>query len=284
MTTLTPPPEIRSVADMTTLQERYRQVKERVAAAAARSDRTENDILVVAVTKTASPEQIRELVELGHADFGESKVQHLAKRVPAVEEFLERHRTLTHPRDVVVPEAVRWHMIGHLQRNKVKKCIDLVSLIHSVDTLRLAEELQEIAMKREQPVDVLLQVNASYEKDKYGVALPAALHLAEQIDTMINIRLRGLMTMAELTDDESLVRAAFERCADAFSDIRKAGIGGRHFSILSMGMSHDYELAIECGANLVRVGRAIFGTPDENESADEGSASTPKAVETEQVG
>jgi len=250
------------------VKQRYREVRQRAADAAVRSGRSPDDVAIVAVTKSATIDQIRELVELGHADFGESRAQHLAKRVAVIDEFLERHRTLPETRRNALPERVRWHMIGHLQRNKVRKVIDLVSMIHSVDTLRLAEEIQEAAMKRDEAVDVLLQVNASREESKFGCAMPAARHLAEQIDTMVHLRLRGLMTMAPLTDDVEVIRATFERCRDAFVEIRESGVGGRDFNILSMGMSNDFEIAIECGANLVRVGTAIFGERAIDEESD----------------
>jgi len=251
------------------LKGRYRQVVQNVAAAAERSGRRAKDVLIVAVTKYAAPEHIRQLIEMGHADFGESRVQNLVKRITPIEEFHERHRTLTSSRKVDIPDRIRWHMIGHLQRNKVRKVIDLVTLIHSVDTLRLAEEIQDAASTREKPVDVLLQVNASFEKTKYGIALPAAAHLVEMIQTMMHVRVRGLMTMAPFTDDEQVIRDTFLRCQDCFDDIRRKSAVGKSFNILSMGMSHDYEIAIECGANLIRVGTAIFGPREETTELEE---------------
>jgi hypothetical protein len=114
-------------------------------------------------------------------------------------------------------------------------------------------------MKRDEPVEVLVQVNCSEERTKFGCAVPAAPHLCEQIDTMVNLRVRGLMTMAPYSDDPEHARPAFERLADLFHEIRRRGIGGATFNILSMGMSHDLEIAVECGANMVRVGSAVFG-------------------------
>ena len=234
---------------------------DRVAAAARRSGRSPEDVLVVAVTKYAQPEQIRQLLEMGHSDFAENRVQHLADRVALVDTFIERHRILRPTHEVHLPERVRWHMIGHLQRNKVKKVFDQVTLVHSVDTLRLAEEIQDVGMRKDRTMDVLLQVNCSFEKSKFGIALPAARHLAELIDTMVFVRLRGLMTMAPYTDDRHVIRGTFERCRDVLDDVRKAGIGGPACNILSMGMTNDFEIAIECGANVVRIGSAIFGEP-----------------------
>ena len=156
-------------------------------------------------------------------------------------------------------ERLRWHMIGHLQRNKARRVVDIVRLIQSVDSLRLAEELQVAAYRREEPVEVLIQVNTSGERAKYGIAPAAAAHLVEQIDTMMTLRPRGLMCMAPMADDPETVRPVFERCRELLEEIRSDGLGGDRFDILSMGMSNDFEVAIECGANLVRVGSAIFG-------------------------
>jgi len=244
-----------------TLKERYDAVRQRIADAAARSGRRPENIVLTAVTKYASIDQIRELIELGHMDFAENRVQALVQRVAQIDEFLQRHRQLHSSRHVSLPGQLRWHMIGHLQRNKVRKVLHLVRLVHSVDSLRLAEEIQMAATRREEPVEVLVQVNVSGEKSKYGVAPAAASHLVEQIDTMMNMRPRGLMTMAPLVEDPEQVRPVFERCRELLEDIQSGGLGGEHFDVLSMGMTSDFEVAIECGANVVRVGSAIFGPP-----------------------
>jgi pyridoxal phosphate enzyme (YggS family) len=152
-------------------------------------------------------------------------------------------------------------MIGHLQRNKAKKVLEICRLIHSVDSLRLAEEIQALTVKREQPIDVLLQVNISGEERKSGCVPAAAIHLAEQIDTMVNVRLRGLMTMGPNSPKPEDARWSFARCRDLFHEICDAGIAAGHFNILSMGMSGDFEVAIEEGSNLVRIGSSIFGEP-----------------------
>lgn len=241
------------------LQERYESVKARVAEAAVRSGRRPEDVLIVAVTKYAGPDQIRQLLELGHVDLGENRVQQLGQRVAMTEEFLARHRTLTSPRKVNLPDRVRWHMVGHLQRNKVKGVLSLVKLIHSVDSLRLAEEIQARAEKENHQVDVLIQVNASGEKSKSGVSLPAAPHLVDQMRTMAHVRVRGMMTMAPYSDDPEDARPVFERTAEAFAEMQRSGTFGEKLNILSMGMSNDFETAIACGANVVRIGRAIFG-------------------------
>lgn len=251
---------------------------ERVATAAKRSSRLPSDVMVVAVTKYAEMDQVRELIELGHRDLGESRVQQMVQRAAMVEELAIRRRTLAGvvaahqaERQIMDPEdqsqhparrdGVRWHMIGRLQRNKVKKCLEVARLIHSVDSLRLAEEIQAAAFRKDHITDVLVQVNCAGESQKAGCAVPAARHLCEQIDTMVHVRVRGLMTMPALSENPEDSRLTFERCRDIFEDIRKHGVGGEHFNILSMGMSHDFDVAIECGANLVRVGSALFGEP-----------------------
>lgn len=260
-----------------TLRERYDDVRARVARAAERSGRRASDIMLVAVTKYASIEDIRELVSFGHADLGENRVQQLVQRAALIEEFnarrAERGASVT---------PVRWHMIGSLQRNKVKQAIQVARLIHSVDSLRLAEELQEHAEARatggqrgsarsqpaaecapDAPIDILVEVNVSGEASKHGVAPAAARHLVDMIDTMVALRPRGLMCMAPNTGSIDDARRTFTRCKEIFDEIRAIGSGGERFDILSMGMSGDYEVAIECGSNLVRVGSAIFGEPKE---------------------
>ncbi|MFT3686298.1 MAG: YggS family pyridoxal phosphate-dependent enzyme [Phycisphaerales bacterium] len=164
-------------------------------------------------------------------------------------------------------------MIGHLQRNKVKKAVELSRLIHSVDSLRLAEEIQIAANKLAKTAEVLVQVNTSGEESKFGCAPAAASHLIEAIETMINVRVRGLMVMAPHPDgpnpDLETARETFSRCRELFVEMRRQGLGGEHFNILSMGMSEDYSVAIAEGANLVRVGSAIFGPPPAGALQDE---------------
>ncbi len=230
------------------LRERYQRVMDRVAAAAIRSNRRPEDIITVAVTKTAGPDQIRQLLELGHQDLGENRVQQLQQRSAMAEEFLARRRMMPSVRKSPLPDSVRWHMIGHLQRNKVKPVLPLVRLVHSVDSLRLAEEVQTAAARGERDVDILLQVNVANEMQKHGLALPAVPHLAEQIGTMMHLRLRGLMVVAPITEEPEASRPFFTRASELFQDMVKDNIYGNGFNILSMGMSNDFEVAIECGA------------------------------------
>jgi pyridoxal phosphate enzyme (YggS family) len=261
-------PETNHVTQDASILERLAMVRERINQAAARVGRRGEDIILVAVTKNATLDQIRQIVEAGHIDLGENRVQHLIQRAAQMDEFLQRHRQLKTARPESLPDRVRWHMIGHLQRNKVRKCLPLVRLVHSVDSLRLAEEIQTNAAKLDEPVEVLVQVNTSGETQKYGVAPAAARHLVEQIDSMLNIRPRGLMCIARAGEDPTMSRSAFELGQELFTEIRTAGVGGAKFNILSMGMSNDFEVAVECGANVVRVGQSIFGPPLSDEPTD----------------
>jgi pyridoxal phosphate enzyme (YggS family) len=247
----------------TTLKERYESVKQRIAAAAQRAGVRPEGIVLVAGTKYAAIDQVRQLLEMGHIDLGENQVQSLLQRAAQIDEFLQRHRQLSlgQSKTSPIPRQVRWHMIGHLQRNKVRKLLGVARLIHSVDSLRLAEEIHNAAVRLEEPVEVLIEVNVAGEKSKFGIAPAAARHLLDQIDTMMSLRPRGLMCMAPLSEDAEQSRVVFDRCRELFEDLRKTGAGGERFDILSMGMSQDFEVGIECGANMVRVGTAIFGPP-----------------------
>lgn len=264
------------------LRERYADVQRRIERAAAKIGRRRSDVMLVAVTKFADPSQIRDLIAMGHRDFGENRVQNMVQRAAMADEFLSRARTLKGvagegATSAAASEGVRWHMIGTLQRNKVKKAIELSRLIHTVDNLRLAEEVHSFAVKRKEPVDVLLQVNCSFEAQKGGIAIAAALPLAEQMESMVNVRVRGLMTMAAYSDNPEDARLTFRRLRELFDEMKRHEFGGGRFNILSMGMSGDFEVAIEEGSNLVRVGSAIFGDPpanadepdDEREEADD---------------
>lgn len=255
---------------------RYEEVRGRIADAAKRSGRSAEDVLLVAVTKYAEPEAILALIEHGHRDFGEGRVQQLTQRASMSGEWEERAGVLaqtSQARGGLPTEAarLRWHMIGHIQRNKAKKVAEFCRLVHSVDNFRVAEELQQALVKTDRTLDVLLQVDCSGEETKYGCPMPAVIAMAEQIETMYSIRLRGLMTMAPHTEDPEDARPVFRRCRELFEEMRTLGVAGDRFNILSMGMTHDYEVAISEGASVVRVGSAIFGDPparDEDEDED----------------
>jgi pyridoxal phosphate enzyme (YggS family) len=275
----------RAIESPEVLEQRYASVRSRIASAAKRAGRREQDIVLVAVSKYAEPDQVRQLIRMGHRDFGENYVQNLIQRAATADEMVTRGRVLPnakaaadlHSAVLGMPGAglkdgadrVRWHLIGHLQRNKVKKALEFCRLIHTVDSLRLAEEIQAAGTKREEPVEVLVQVNCSLEEQKTGCPPSAALHLCEQIDTMIGVRVRGLMTMAAVSEKPEDSRGTFSRCYDLFDEIRKTGVGEGKFNILSMGMSNDFEVAIEEGANIVRVGSAIFGEARKSEVEEE---------------
>lgn len=237
---------------MIPIADKLKQIQDRIIAACARAGRKTDSVRLIVVTKTATPEQILEVVEAGFTELGENRVQHLKQIADQVSDSLKAKGKAD-----IVPQ-IRWHMIGHLQRNKVKPTLQICSLIHSVDTLRLAEEIDLAAAKLNIHAPVLLQVNCSGEPQKYGVPVGAAFHLAEQIMSMPNLRLEGMMTMAPLTMDKELVRAAFARARELFEDIRSEKNAGSRFRHLSMGMSQDYEIAIEMGTTLVRIGSAIF--------------------------
>ncbi|MEM1072040.1 MAG: YggS family pyridoxal phosphate-dependent enzyme [Planctomycetota bacterium] len=240
------------------LIERYEAVRSKVEAAARRSGHDPSRVILVAVTKYAELDDIRDLIEHGHRDFGENRVQQLTQRAAMVDEWVRRRQRLGGGGTKQL-ELPRWHMIGHLQRNKSKQVIEAARLIHSVDSLRLAEELQAVGLKRERITDVLIQVNVSQEESKFGCPVPAVEALATSIESMAYLRCRGLMTMAPYADNPEDSRPYFSRLRDLYDDLLRVGVGEDAFNILSMGMSGDYEVAIEEGANVVRVGSSIFG-------------------------
>ncbi|MDP7030091.1 MAG: YggS family pyridoxal phosphate-dependent enzyme [Phycisphaerales bacterium] len=259
---------------------RYDSVKERIVSAAKRAGRDPARVYLIAVTKHATPAQVRILHRKGHADFGENRMQHFVRMASQIDEFRTRQRELHG--DLDLPEAVRWHFIGHLQRNKVKRVVGAARLIHSVDSLKLAEEIQACHRDESPPIEVLVQVNVSGEKGKSGVAPAAAPHLVDQIRTMLGVNVRGLMCMAPFDEDPESSRPVFSRAKELFDDTRSR-VGDEGFDLLSMGMSNDFEVAIECGANIVRVGTAIFGTANSSKSASpemEETAAEPAAGST----
>ena len=252
------------------LNERYQQVKDRIEQAAQRSGRRGSDVLLGVVTKNADFEAIQEMIDFGHVDFGESKVQNLVARAAQATEYIDRINALPEVAGRPAPAMPNWHMVGRLQRNKVRKALEVSRLVHSVDSLRLVEEIQAQASKRGAVSEVLVEVNVSGEAQKIGIAAAAVRHVIDQIDTMLHVKARGLMCMAPNTDDEDVIRNTFTRCAELFEDIQRTRPAGSGFNILSMGMSNDYEIAIECGANLVRVGSAIVGDGQSDTEIDEG--------------
>jgi len=236
---------------MNKISQRLQQIQESINAACKRADRDPSEVKLVVVTKSATMDAVMEVIRLGFNRLGENHVQQLKKVSAQIE-------ALSHEAPSGLPRHIEWHMIGHLQRNKVKQVLPLSSLIHSVDTLRLAEEINTTAGKLNLKSHLLLQVNTSNEPQKFGVPVGAATHLAEQLETLPNIVLKGLMTMAPLTRNKDIIRACFIRAKDLFDEMRGEKIVGPQFTELSMGMSSDFEIAVEEGATILRIGSAVF--------------------------
>ncbi len=232
-----------------TLKDRLYRLLDRVALATARVGRRSDTVTTVAVTKTVEVRTIRRLIDLGHRDIGESRVQQLTQRA----------ETLGVSVGDAEGEGPRWHMVGHLQRNKVRLLLPWLHWLHSLDSLRLAEELNAQAARANTIVRAFLQVNASGEKTKSGVAVGAATHLIEQVQTLGHLRIIGLMTMAPLVNDPEKVRPHFARTRELFEEIAGEKLAGPEFKHLSMGMTQDFEVAIEEGATVIRVGTVLFG-------------------------
>ena len=240
------------------LIDNLRRVGDRIGEASERGGRRPEDVQLVAVTKSVEMDVVRQLLDLGVADLAESRVQELVKRAGMLHEQLQRRRARASQE---APERVtrpRWHMVGHLQRNKVRAILPWVELIHSLDSLRLAEEISAQAVKSNCEVRALMQINPTAEKTKFGVAVGAAIHLAEQIVTLPKLTLIGLMAMAPLVEDPEKSRPCFERTRELFEEIRGEDVVGPEFDHLSMGMSSDYVVAVEEGATMVRIGTALF--------------------------
>lgn len=216
------------------------RVRERIGQAAARAGRDPQEVLLVGISKTVEPARMRQAVAAGLTDLGENYVQE------AQEKF---H---------VIGPGPRWHLVGHLQRNKVKAALQIFDLVQTVDSERLGREISRVAEARGRPASMLMQVNTSGEESKYGVPPPQAEALARALAELPGVRLEGLMTIGRWEPDPEAARAEFRLLAGLFSQLRSDG-RGREMRYLSMGMSHDFEVAIEEGSTLVRVGTAIFG-------------------------
>ncbi len=223
------------------LTENVKQVEERICRACERAGRDRQDVTLIAVSKTKPVSDIEEVMSAGIIDFGENKVQELKDKYE------------------ILPKDLRWHMIGHLQRNKVKYLPGRAVMIHSVDSLSLAEEISKEYMKHGLTADILLEVNVAGEESKFGLRIEDAADLAEQIARLPGIRIKGLMTIAPYTEDPESNRIYFRKLKQLSVDINEKNIDNVIMSELSMGMTGDYEVAIEEGATLVRVGTGIFG-------------------------
>ena len=228
-----------------------RRIREEIADACERAGRRPEDVSIVAVTKTVDLDTIKSLLDAGLTDFGESRVQQLEAKSTELGAYLKRRRN-------ELPGPVRWHMIGHLQRNKVKALVPWTHMIHSLDSLRLAEEINSQAGKLDRSIPVMVEVNAGGEGSKHGIAVAATTHFVEQICSLPHLEVTGLMAMAPLTDDESVIRETFTRVRELYDEIIGERLASTSFRMLSLGMSNDFEYGIEAGATHVRVGTALL--------------------------
>lgn len=223
------------------IKENLATVEHNIAEACKRAGRAREEVTLIAVSKTKPVSMLQEVYDTGIHDFGENKVQELCEKIDEM------------------PSDIRWHMVGHLQRNKVKYIVDRVALIHSVDTYRLAEEINIQAKKKNIIVPILVEVNIAGEESKFGTSAEDALLLVEEIAQLENIRIKGLMTIAPYVVDSEENRLYFRKIKQLSVDITNKNIHNVSMEILSMGMTGDYAVAIEEGATMVRVGTGIFG-------------------------
>ena len=226
------------------VKENLEAVERRVAAACVRAGRSRDEVTLIAVSKTKPVELIRQVMAEGVVDFGENKVQEMCGKMEEIQ------------------EPLRWHLIGHLQRNKVKYVVDRAFLIHSVDSLRLAEEIEKEAAKRDLTCPILVEINIGDEESKTGTQKEEAVELVKQIAALPHVKVRGLMCVPPFADDPEDSRGYFRQLRALQEEIRALELPGVEMKELSMGMTGDFEVAIEEGATFVRVGTAIFGERD----------------------
>lgn len=228
------------------IQENLKYVKEKIDAACARVGRPSEEVTLIAVSKTKPVTMLVEAYEAGTREFGENKVQELTTKYDSL------------------PSDINWHLIGHLQTNKVKYIVDKTVLIHSVDTLKLAEQINKEATKKNLIADVLIEVNIANEDTKFGVKQQDVLPLIIEISKLKNVHVKGLMTVAPYTPEPEKNRIHFRNLRQLYIDIKSKNIDNVSMDVLSMGMTGDYEVAIEEGATMVRVGTGIFGERNYN--------------------
>ena len=226
------------------MKENLSYVRERIVKACEKVGQNPKEITLVAVTKTIDESIINESISYGVTDIGENKVQEIQRKY-----------------NQITP-GVKWHLIGHLQRNKVKYIIDKVDLIHSVDSLRLAEEIDKRAKSVGRIMDILIQLNISREETKFGLSNQEFKTLLNDISKLENVKVRGLMTMAPYFDNPEDARWIFRQMKEIFEELRDNDYNNIQMDYLSMGMTNDYEIAIEEGANIIRVGTGIYGARD----------------------
>ena len=239
----------------TYIRENLQQIERRIQAACDRSGRAREEVLLIAVSKTKPASMVREAMEAGIRDFGENKVQELCGKAEEI----------SGPADLPAAGTLNWHLIGHLQRNKVKYVVDRACLIHSVDSLRLAEEIQKEAEKKDCQADILIEVNIGDEESKSGVAKEEAISLVKAVAPLSRVHIKGLMAVAPIVAEPDESRPYFREMARLREEIRSMGLPGVEMKELSMGMTGDFEVAIEEGATMVRVGTAIFGGRNYNQ-------------------
>lgn len=223
------------------LAENFKQVEEKITEACKRAGRDRKEVTLIAVSKTKPVEMLQEAYDLGTRVFGENKVQEIVDKYDAL------------------PEDISWHMIGHLQRNKIKYIIEKVDLIHSVDSVRLAEAIEKEAAKHEVIANILIEVNVAKEDTKFGLMTEEVEAVIEKISKFPHVRVKGLMTIAPFVENSEENREHFQRLRKLSVDIDSKKFDNVTMSILSMGMTNDYEIAIEEGATMVRVGTGLFG-------------------------
>lgn len=228
------------------IQQNLNTVREKIKAAAERAGRNPEEITLIAVSKTKPLPMLQAAYDAGQRVFGENKVQEICEKYPAM------------------PQDIAWHMIGHLQTNKVRSVIGKTAMIHSVDSIKLAAEIQKEAQKHSVICDVLIEVNIAGEDSKYGFSAKDVPAFAEELAKLPNLRLRGLMTVAPFTENPEENRKYFRQMKQLSVDINKKNIDNICMDTLSMGMTGDYEIAVEEGATMVRVGTGIFGERNYN--------------------
>ena len=226
------------------IKQNLAEVEEKICAACERAGRDRSEVTLIAVSKTKPVEMLEACMEQGITVFGENKVQELCEKYE------------------VLPKDLHWHMIGHLQRNKVKYITDKVEMIHSVDSLRLAQAISDDAVKKGVNVDILIEVNVGEEDSKFGLKTEETESLVRQVAELPNISIKGLMTIAPYTEVQEENRTIFRTLKQLSVDIERKNIDNVSMNVLSMGMTGDYEVAIEEGATMVRVGTGIFGERD----------------------
>lgn len=223
-------------------KENYSEVKGSIREICERIGRDPEDITLVAVSKTFMITNIMELNQMGQLDFGENRIRELRDKYYNI--------------SFQYSGKINWHMVGSLQTNKVKDVIAFIHMIHSVDNMKLAEEIDTNAKKINRVIDILIQVNTSGEEQKHGVNAQETKGLCSEVSKLKNVRVKGLMTMAKLTEDKEEIRKSFKMLKNLFDELKP---DNTDFEFLSMGMTNDYEIALEEGSNMLRIGSAIFG-------------------------